>query len=325
MFIPLTMFMGCEKKDKKEAPKVEKTIQDKLPKCLFVASYHRGFEFQDKVEKELRSVLNGKCEIKQFDMDTKRNPAPEFCRQKALEAKSLIESWKPDIVIVSDDNASKYLVKPYYKDAKLPIVFTGVNYSVKEYGYPYSNVTGMIEVHPIRQLIEQAHRIVPKAMTVVCLSPDRHTSHKQYKRFKPVFKSNDMDLIQIRIPKMADFEKLYIEAQKSDYVLFDSNAGIDGWDETQAKQIIMKHTKKLTLSAAPFMVPYVMLALTHVPEELGEYAAKVALDILDGRKPADIPIISNQKWDSYVNESLLKLVPGIKIPSDLFQKYKKAG
>jgi hypothetical protein len=89
-------------------------------KCLIVASYHDGFLGQHLKVKGARSVLEDQCDIRQFNMDTKRNPSPAFCRQKALEAKALIESWKPDIVIAIDDNASKYLVMPYFKDAKIP-------------------------------------------------------------------------------------------------------------------------------------------------------------------------------------------------------------
>jgi len=144
-----------------------------LRKCLFVASYHQGYAWQDGLERGLRSVLEGKCEIRQFNMDTKRNPSPDFCRHKALEAKALIESWKPDIVIASDDNASKYLVAPYFKDAKLPFVFCGINWTAKEYGYPYSNATGMIEVFPIKQLIKQIKRIIPNAKTAVFVRGDR--------------------------------------------------------------------------------------------------------------------------------------------------------
>ena len=144
-----------------------------LKKCLIVASYHNGFLGQHLKVKGARSVLEGKCEIRQFNMDTKRNPSPEFGKKMALEAKALIESWKPDVVIAIDDNASKYLVKPYFKDAEIPFVFSGVDWTAKEYGYPYSNATGMIEVFPIKQLIKQIKRIIPNAKTAVFVRGDR--------------------------------------------------------------------------------------------------------------------------------------------------------
>jgi hypothetical protein len=59
-------------------------------------------------------------------MDTKRNKDHSYIEQKAREAKSLIEDWRPDVVITADDNAAKYLIKPCYKDHKVPFVFCGI-------------------------------------------------------------------------------------------------------------------------------------------------------------------------------------------------------
>ncbi|NIT35543.1 MAG: hypothetical protein GTN49_03415, partial [candidate division Zixibacteria bacterium] len=56
-------------------------------KCLFVSSYHKGYAWSDGVERGLRSVLEGKCELRQFDMDTKRNKSTEYKIQSALKAK----------------------------------------------------------------------------------------------------------------------------------------------------------------------------------------------------------------------------------------------
>ncbi|NJM84259.1 MAG: hypothetical protein HC844_19055 [Tabrizicola sp.] len=72
-------------------------------KCLFVSSYHRGYEHSDAIERGLRTVLGGKCEVRQFDMDAKRHPDAEGLKQRALEAKEIIQSWRPDIVITADE------------------------------------------------------------------------------------------------------------------------------------------------------------------------------------------------------------------------------
>ena len=66
-----------------------------------------------------------------FRMDTKRNTDEEFKKTAALKAKAEIEASKPDVVIAADDNASKYLIQPYFKDASLPFVFCGVNWDEK--------------------------------------------------------------------------------------------------------------------------------------------------------------------------------------------------
>lgn len=291
------------------------------PKCLFVGSYHRGYEWQDGIEKGIRATLKGKCDVQQWDLNTKRIPESEF-KQKALEAKGLIEYWKPDIVIVSDDNASKYLVKPYYKDAKLPFVFCGVNWTAREYGYPYSNVTGMTEVAPILTMVKQVRRILPKAKNAVCLGANRISEIKYCQRYVQSFKKSGITMKTKALSNIDDFEKEYIAAQKFDFIIFSNHVGINDWDESRAKKIVRRHSKKLTLGHNRWDLPYIMLAFTHFAEEQGEYAANVALKILEGAKPADFPIIANRKWSIYVNQPLLEKA-GIKLPGDLLRKAEK--
>ena len=115
-------------------------------KCLFISSYHTGYEWSDGVELGLRSTLQGECEIKQFDMDTKRNKDETSIKQAALAAKALIDEWQPDVVITADDNAAKHVIASHYRDAPIPFVFCGVNWSVEEYGFPYANTLSLIHI-----------------------------------------------------------------------------------------------------------------------------------------------------------------------------------
>jgi ABC-type uncharacterized transport system substrate-binding protein len=267
-----------------------------LKKCLIVASYHDGFLGQHLKVDGARSVLEGKCEIRQFNMDTKRNPSPEFCKKMALEAKALIESWKPDVVIAIEDNASKYLVKPYFKDAEIPIVFSGVDWTAKEYGYPYSNATGMIEVFPIKQLIEQIKRIIPDAKTAVYIRGDRLSAEKGYNRYQKVFKKFGIEIVDSPLVSFDEFKKAYIEGQNYDFIILHNYSGIKGWDDALAKEFILEQSKKLVVSQSKWMANFSVLAITLVTEEQGEYAAEVALKILEG---------------------------GIKLPGDLLRKAEK--
>lgn len=293
-----------------------------LKKCLIVASYHDGFHGQRLKVKGARSILEGQCEIRQFNMDTKRNPSPAFCRQKALEAKALVESWRPNIVIAIDDNASKYLVKPYFKDAKIPFVFSGLDWTATEYGYPYSNTTGIIEVFPIKQLIKQIKRIIPNAKTAVCIRGDRLSERKDYDRYKMVYKTSGIDVVDSPVTTVDEFQEAYKKAQIYDFIIFQNYSGIDGWDDSRAKRYMFEHSEKLVVSQLKWMSNFSMLAITQVIEEQGEYAAMVALKILAGARPADFPIIANRKWNIYVNQPLLEKT-GIKLPGDLLRKAEK--
>ena len=163
-------------------------------KCLFVSSYHPGYAWSDGVERGIRSTLEGKCEIKQFNMDTKRNKHPEHMRKAGLEVKQIIDRWKPDIVITADDNAAKYVIQAHFKDHEIPFVFCGINWTADEYGFPYSNVTGMVEVAPIYPLLEKVKDLMPDAKRAIYLGADTVTEKKNLDRFEKALGKYDIHL-----------------------------------------------------------------------------------------------------------------------------------
>ena len=86
--------------------------------------------------KEARELL---AELPEFTLSSAQVRERKVYRDAATEglgvvemnnskAKAEIDAFKPDVVIAADDNASKYLIEPYFKDAALPFVFCGVNW-----------------------------------------------------------------------------------------------------------------------------------------------------------------------------------------------------
>ncbi len=290
-------------------------------RCLFVSSYHQGYEWSDGVERGLRSVLDGRCEVRQFDMDTKRQKDEASKRQAAEEARALVESWQPDVVITADDNAAKYLIAPYFRDAEVPFVFCGVNWTASEYGFPYSNVTGMVEVAPVRPMLEKAIRMTRGARAVY-IGADTHTEQKNSGRFLEAADALGITIVPVHVSSTEAWLDAYREAQAYDFVVLGSNAGINDWDPERISAEIGRTSRKLSVTSHGWMMPYAMLGMTKVPEEQGEWSAMTALAILDGTPPADIPIIANRKWDVWANETLLAAAE-VKLPRALRHKAKR--
>ncbi len=140
-----------------------------LPKCLHVMSYHRGYAWNDGIEKGVEDTLQGHCRLKKFFMDTKRNTAVAFAEKKARQVIKLIHDYQPDIVIASDDNASKYVVTRF-RNSPIPFIFNGINWTAEPYGYPYNNVTGMVEVAPIIPLLGIIKKNIPGVKHGIYLS-----------------------------------------------------------------------------------------------------------------------------------------------------------
>ncbi|MFH1216757.1 MAG: ABC transporter substrate binding protein [Pseudomonadota bacterium] len=290
---------------------------------MYVSSYHAGYVWNDDIEKAIGDVLGSRCEVRSFYMDAKRNKSSDFATQKAVEAKRLIDSWKPDVVIAADDNVSKYLVMPYLKDAAVPVVFCGINWTAEPYGYPYSNATGMIEVGPIDSLVGQVVSALPGARRGIFLSADELTQFKEVEMNKKAYGKYNITISHIPVKTMADWEKGFVSAQEqADFLILGNNAGINDWDESRARAWALDKAKKFTVTYLDWMAPYSMLTMAKIAYEQGEWAAKVALRILDGAKPADFPIVANRRWNMYVNSPLLEKI-GFVLPSEILRKAVK--
>jgi ABC-type uncharacterized transport system substrate-binding protein len=291
-------------------------------KCLFISSYHRGYTWSDGVERGIRDTIGNRCELRQWDMDTKRNQDQGYIEQKALEAKALIESWKPDVVITADDVAAKYIIKPFYKDHTIPFVFCGINWTVQEYDFPYRNVTGMIEIAPIDPLFDKAETYVKAPHHAFYIGANTLTEHKNLKRFQQAAKRRGLKLDYGLVSTTEDWLAVYETAQTADFVILGSNSGINDWDRERILHRLERIASRMTLTNHEWMMPYTMLGLTKVPEEHGEWAAQTALLILSGVPPSSVPIVPNRKWDIWVNPKLLAAV-NIQLPKAIMQKAKK--
>lgn len=291
-------------------------------RCLFISSYHTGYAWSDGVERGLRDTLQSQCEIRQFDMDTKRYKDERSVKQAALKAKSLIDEWKPDVVITADDNAAKHVIAEYYRNAPIPFVFCGINWGVGEYGLPYTNTTGIVEVAPIGLLISKSMNILGGAGTAIYIGADTLTERKNLEQFSDAAKDHQIALESRLVGTGTEWVEAYLEGQQYDFLIIGSNSGIKQWDEQRIREQVMTHTRKLSATNHAWMMPYTLLGFTKVPEEHGVWAGKAAIEILHGTPPRDIPIASNRKWDIWINEGLVKS-SGIRLPDPLTRKAKK--
>ena len=291
-------------------------------KCLFISSYHRGYAWSDGVERGIRSSLANRCELKQFDMDTKRNKDEEYAEQKALEARTLIETWHPDVVITADDNAAKYVIQKYFKDSAIPFVFCGVNWTADEYHFPYSNVTGIIEVAPLTPLLDNVKSLLPRAGHALYIGANTPTEIKNYERFENVTSRYSIKIESVLANTVDEWISAYKKGQSYDFLIIGSHAGIPDWDEKYVTNSIMPLSKKLSVTSHDWMMPYSMIGFTKIAEEQGQLAAQAAISILDGVKVSDIAIVPNRKWDMWANTKLLD-VSGIALSDKLLLKSKQ--
>ena len=283
-------------------------------KVLFIDSYHEGYAWSDGITRGVQTILRGTgVDLKVIRMDTKRNTDEDFKKAAALKARAEIEAFKPDVVIAADDNASKFLIEPYFKNAELPFVFCGVNWDATVYGYPYSNTTGMVEVTPIPQIIEQL-KPYARGSRLGFIAPDLLTAKKEAANYKSVF---GYDVTTYYANDMEDWKKGYLELQNQvDMIIVASDGGLYDDKADELRAFVEANTKVPTGAAYDFMAPLALIAYGKVAEEQGAWSAQAALKILDGTPPSSIPIVKNKEGTLIINAKVASTL-GVSIPYEL--------
>ncbi len=271
-------------------------------KVLFIDSYHEGYPWSDGITKGVQQTLNGTgVELKIIRLDTKRNKGEAFMNEAVQKAKAVIESFKPDVVIAADDNASKYLIKPFYKDAALPFVFCGVNWDASNYGFPYKNVTGMVEVAGVNELLDTL-KPYAKGDRIALLSDDTLSSRKNVDNYKNVLGVN---LTEFLVKTMAEWKENFKKIQANfDILIIENVIGINDFDAKKGEAFATANSKIPSGAVQGLNMPYALLGYLKVAEEQGEWSANAALKILGGTSPSDIPIVKNEKGSLVVNAKI---------------------
>ncbi len=289
-------------------------------KILFVDSYHEGYPWSMGIFKGVKktlasSKLKDTIELKTIRMDTKRNTSDEFKKAAAVKALSMIHSWQPDVVIASDDNASKFLIRPYFKDKSLPFVFCGVNWDASIYGFPFSNVTGMVEVSLVSQLVETMQSYA-SGKRVGLLGADNLSNRKEALNYKQIL---NIDLKrEVFVNNFEELKTAFMEIQKEVDVLILAPPSFIKTDreKKEARTFFERYTNIPTGSVEDWITPYTLVGYTKIASEQGKWAAQTAIKILGGESPADIPIVRNKSAQLFLNMRIAKKM-NIKFPMDM--------
>jgi ABC-type uncharacterized transport system substrate-binding protein len=287
-------------------------------KVLVVMSYHAEMDWVQMMSEGINATLAGECEVKYFYLDTRRDfdggPA------KAQEAYALYGEWQPDGVIAADDNAQEMFVVPYLKDqVSTPVMFCGVNADPAKYGYPASNVSGILERMHIKESIAFLQQLVPTIKTVGYLAGDNSTAHSDQQQVQaeadtyPV-ESLPFHFVDTLEGALAAAKEL---STQCDAAYIEHLVGIkdqDGepMDEEEVVPLLVEAFGKPTFSANVFMIEYgILCAVVKTGQEQGRTVSEMLLQAMQGTLVSDIPITQNQYGRRILNVTTLKAL-GIK-------------
>jgi len=317
------ILLGCAKASKKVL-----LIFSYHPEYSWVVEQTRGVEdiLKDKVYNQENEAIiqNSKYKIEKFYLDTKRNTSAEWKTEISEKAVEKINEFKPDIVIVFDDNACELVAKQYI-GKKLPFVFCGMNGEPSDYGFPAENITGVIERLHINESYHLLKQILPDVEKIAFITDNSITSQKIVSRINKVdfpaeiseiFTINDLDEWKTKIK---DFQT---NVDAIGIILYHTI-------KEDGKRIPSEEVINWTLEnnqLAEFVFWDFVIAdgafcgVTISGYEQGKAAAEIAKRILNGEKPSDIQISRENVIIPMINLERAKQL-NLKIDKEILKKY----
>ena len=273
-------------------------------------------------------------EFHRFYMDTKR----KYITPKAMEMRGqiaihAIKNVNPDIVMIFDDNAAKYVMLPLV-GSEYPIVFCGMNRPIEEYdkevdvmrsrARPGYNITGVLEnVHLIKSfgLLKQIKPDVKKVLVISDMTP---TGKSVSAILSSEIRSTSEFPVEIetRTARTFDEYKEYIyeaNVRNDIQAVFPNVSGLDKGQGERAvlPEIItwtVQNSKKPEIAMTYFLVDFGFLCGVTIDfSALGGQAAVKAARILSGENPGDISIDDSIRFAIALNMARADQL-GMRIP-----------
>ena len=303
-------------------------------KVLVVMSYEEDYPWCGQIKEGISSVLGDNSEITYFYMDTKTNV--DGGPKKAEEAYELYQKLQPDGVIAVDDNVQSMFVVPFLKDkVDTPIMFCGVNGATAElggqkYGYPATNVSGIVERSHMLEAIVFAKELLPSIEKVGFLMTNVPTTKSVIAEIELGLDTYPTESCGITVAETLDEAVAASKSMKEhcDALFLTTLAGMkdkDGnvLDEKVIVPALVESFRKPTLCDDSWRVAYgAMLSVVKSGQEQGQVSAEMLLKSMQGKAVAELPLTTNKLGTRIVNTDTLEAL-GIKLDSKVLDAIEK--
>lgn len=297
-------------------------------KVLLIFSYHPEHPWVIEETRGAEDIFKGKgVELEKSYLDTKRKTSAEWKKKVSGEAVKKIEEFKPDLVIVFDDNACE-LVAMKYAGKSIPFVFCGMNSNPEDYGFPAENIAGVVERQHIDGTIDLLKQLVPNVKKVAIITDNSPTSHGFVTRIEetalPVensecYTTDDFDAWKAKVKELqpkVDAIGLFVYHTIKD----PEKEGEISLLPEDVLNWTLKNNKLPEFAFFDFTVRKgALCGVTLSGYEQGKAAAEIAIEILEGKKPVDIPIKCPEKGNPIVNKRRAEEL-NITIPTDIVKE-----
>jgi len=291
-------------------------------KVLILNSYHPNFQWSDALIEGIMQGLDSAVEQENIfieHLDGRRFADDSLYFKKIREVLAYkYRNRRPDVVISNDDFAFNVLLSESDSLVKgIPVVFTGLNV-LPENISPSFEFTGVMEGMDVEGNLHLIFSMYPKLSRLVIIGGGTALDQQHlafFRELKKDFVSRELiDSVEFAFWINYSKEELYTKVSQlseGTVILFTSMQRFrDGKYFSYPK-----HLKEISsLSPVPIFGMYGAVTVgngllggrLNKPVEQGRDAGKMAVQILNGRKPSSIPIIDKLKYDYRFDYEQLK-------------------
>jgi methyl-accepting chemotaxis protein len=277
---------------------------------LILHSYHTPFSWTDGVQQGINEVfeaqdINESADIYVEYMDTKRFSGDAHYKDLLQLYRDKYWAVEFDVMICSDNNALGFLQE--HRDEFLmntPLVFSGIN------GYGPDTIkdreltTGVAEVFDLESTIEIMLKMSPETERVIVINDRTSTGNFVLSEAEPVF-DQFSDRLEFEIWRDKTLDEIKANVADLDenttllMHLLNRDAAGDFYTYSQACEQISHAANRPMYSFWDFYIGHgIVGGMITSGVEQGREAAGMAAQILQGKSPAGIDVVTegNNKW-----------------------------
>lgn len=314
---------------------------------LLIHSYHKGYIWTDDISKTIEKNFKPlkDVELTTIYMDTKRIDTPEYITNLAKLYKQQFEDRKFELIIISDNNAFDFMIKYHeYLFKDVPVVFCGINNFDKVLLHENDMkdiMTGVAEEVDVEKNIELISKLHPNLKNLLIINDKSATGNAVKRDLNPIIEkyqkkfnieyTDNLEISNLK-KKVSNLDK------KNSVILF-----VLLFKDTTGKYFTYKQSfqEVKKVSEVPiyglwdfYLNDGIVGGLLTSAVAQGEAVSKMALEILNGKKTTDIPILEKspnlymfdynelKKFDinisDYVNDPII-----INEPSSVYKQHYK--
>lgn len=268
-------------------------------RILILHSYFKGYKWTEDEHQGITSVLEpavGAENIYVEYLDTKRFYWDSYLVQLSSVYQQKYGPYRPDLVMVADNNAFDFMRR--FGDRlfpEVPVVFCGVNYAQDADLFGHPNFTGVSEEADLQASLETALRLQPRTRNVFTMVDRTETGVIVGKRLAAVAAAYPrltfVELGDLPFGEMLARLKALPSNSFVFYTFFSRDTSGHLFDNQRSMQLVAEASNAPVFSAWDFNLGDGIVGgmLTRGAAN-GEAAAHLALRILGGERPAQIPI-----------------------------------